>query len=97
MSEFFLRPAAVGDLNSIWEYTVGTWDEEQAERYLRMLHRSFDDLAHQRIPGRACDAIRAGYRKHLVGRHVVYYRTTAEGDIDVVRILHQSMDIERHL
>lgn len=34
MADFVLRPKAVADLESIWEYTVKTWGEEQAETYL---------------------------------------------------------------
>lgn len=97
MPKFSLRPEAHSDLEEIWDYTVETWDEEQAERYLRLINRSLDDLSKNSALGRACDFIRAGYRKHLVGRHVVYYRLIEDGEIDVVRVLHQSMDFDRHL
>ncbi|MDA0766676.1 MAG: hypothetical protein O3A92_07625 [Verrucomicrobia bacterium] len=36
MGEFALRPKAVSDTGQIWDYTVEIWDEEQAERHLRM-------------------------------------------------------------
>ena len=49
-----------------------------------------------RICGRPCDAIRKGYRKRSVGRHVIFYRTV-NGGVDVVRILHEQMDVDRHL
>ena len=32
MANFVLRPKAVEDLEGIWNYTVETWGEEQAER-----------------------------------------------------------------
>lgn len=38
-----------------------------------------------------------GYRKSLVGSHILYFRHTASGTIDIVRILHQRMDVMRHL
>ena len=38
----------------------------------------------------------AGYRKHSSDSHVLYYRLTNDG-IDVVRILHERMDHERHI
>jgi toxin ParE1/3/4 len=31
------------------------------------------------------------------GSHTLFYRVTAEGLIDVVRVLHQRMDVGRHL
>ena len=96
MAKFFLRPKAIADLESIWDYTVDTWDVEQAERYVRMINRAFGDLAKDSVLGRSCDVIREGYRKHLVGRHVIFYRVMDAG-IDVVRVLHQRMDFKRHL
>jgi len=45
--------------------------------------------------GRAVE-IRPGYLRHTVSAHVIYFR--AEGDrIEIVRILHQRMDVNRHL
>jgi toxin ParE1/3/4 len=40
--------------------------------------------------------IRAGYLKYAVGLHFLFYRLTAD-HLDVVRILHQRMDISAHL
>jgi len=41
MAEFSLRPKAIADLEEIWDYTVETWGEEQAERYVRLINDSF--------------------------------------------------------
>jgi toxin ParE1/3/4 len=46
--------------------------------------------------GAARDAIRPGYRSARQGRHLIFYREIPDG-IEVVRVLHESMDIERHL
>jgi toxin ParE1/3/4 len=46
--------------------------------------------------GRDCTDIRAGYRKYYVGRHLIFYRMAQDG-IKIIRILHDSMDIESHL
>jgi len=46
--------------------------------------------------GRACDDIRPGYRKYHVGRHLIFYRESPEG-LEIIRILHDRMDIETHL
>jgi len=96
MADFFLRPKAVSDLEAIWNYTVETWDEDQAEHYLRMLNMAFLDLSLSPSLGRSCELIREGYRKFRVGRHVIFYRIE-ETSIEVVRVLHQQMDYERHL
>jgi hypothetical protein len=47
--------------------------------------------------GRDCAAIRPGYRKHGVGRHIIFYRSIADDCIEIVRVLHERMDAERHL
>jgi toxin ParE1/3/4 len=46
--------------------------------------------------GRECTEVRRGYRMYPSGSHVLFYRQTADG-IDVVRILHERMDYERHI
>lgn len=91
MTKYVLRPKAVEDMTSIWDYTIEMWGREQAERYVRMLDRTFSELVVNPNLGRSCDFIRQGYRKYRVGRHLVFYRTF-EGDIEVVRVLHQSMN-----
>ena len=63
---------------------------------MRLIDRSFRELAKNPALGRPCDFIREGYRKHLAGRHVIFYRTMDTG-VDVVRVLHQRMDFDRHL
>jgi toxin ParE1/3/4 len=49
------------------------------------------------LEGEDASHIRPGYRKQLSGRHVIYYRETEEGVIEVVRVLHQRMDVVRRL
>jgi toxin ParE1/3/4 len=63
---------------------------------MRMLRDAIEAVAEKPGRGRPCDHIRAGYRKYPSGSHMIFYRTIADG-IDVVRVLHQSMDFEQHL
>jgi toxin ParE1/3/4 len=53
-------------------------------------------LAENPALGQSAEAIRVGYRKHLSGSHVIYYRQSGAG-IAVVRILHQRMDVRTRL
>lgn len=46
--------------------------------------------------GQDCSDIRDGYWKILSGSHVLFYCLIDDG-IDVVRILHERMDFERHI
>lgn len=82
-------------MESIWLYTMEQWGVAQADAYTDALSSAFELLARNPRRGRTCDDIRKSYRRHLVGRHVVYYRVRDRG-IDVVRILHGRMDAARH-
>lgn len=90
-----LSPRAEADLEEIWLYTFRHWSAAQADSYLDGIVATFDDLAAGRKAGRPAD-VRAGYLKCPAGAHVVFYRQTEAG-IDVIRVLHQSMDAARHL
>ena len=94
---FALSPKARADLDGIWDYSAGRWGEDQADRYIHLLADAFSDLADGSIPGSNADHIRKGYFKLPVGSHVVFYRKSAAGGIEVVRVLHQRMDVSRHL
>ncbi|PPJ01223.1 hypothetical protein C5E51_34475 [Nocardia nova] len=37
------------------------------------------------------------YRQLAAGSHTLYYRLIADGVVDVVRILHQRIDFDRHM
>jgi len=94
--EVALRPKACADLDDIWDYTVGTWGYDQAEKYLRNVNGTFQTLAEKPALGRIYDAVYPGLRVYPSGRHLIVYFVTAKG-IDVVRVLHDRMDIASHL
>jgi toxin ParE1/3/4 len=96
MTSYLLSPRAVADVEEIWDYTERRWDADQAERYNRVLEHGIEQIARDPRRGRRCDQIRPGYRKFSVGSHVIFYRVLEE-DVEIVRILHQGMDFERHL
>lgn len=90
-----LSPRALADLEDIWSYTAARWSPEQAESYHATIIAAFEGLAAGRKQGRPVD-VRAGYLKYPVGSHLVFYRLSEAG-IDVMRLLHQRMDVSRHL
>lgn len=96
MSGFVLTPRARTDLQAVWTYTADRWSVEQADRYTRLIHRAIQIVAVDPRRWRSCDQVRSGYYKYPVGSHVLFFRKHNSG-ILVVRILHQSMDFERHL
>jgi len=97
MRQLLFSPAAQNDLEGIFDYTFETWGIVQAEYYVRELHEVCRHLALGKFKGRNVDFIRQGYFKKPVGSHFVFYRHPGLKTMEVVRILHQRMDIERHL
>lgn len=85
-------PAAVADIDGIWNYSTERWGDVQAEIYIRQLDETCHSLAEGILPGIDAGDIRPGYRKQISGRHVIFYRTEEDGSIDIVRILHHAMD-----
>lgn len=95
MQGFRLTTKAKADLKSIAIYTQKTWGREQRNRYLTQLDETFHALAQETLKGSPCDDIRKGYRKYHIGRHFIFYRQAMEG-IEIIRILHDRMNIEDH-
>lgn len=97
MTRFRLTPAAQDDLDDIWDHTAATWSVEQAERYIYLLRDRIVALAAGRSVAQRADEIKPGYRRSLVGAHVIFFRQEPGEALTVVRILHQSMDATRRL
>ena len=96
MAGFYLTQAAKADLKEIGRYTKREWGTAQRNKYLTTLDECFHMLAVHPFRGADCSDIREGYRKYGAGSHVIFYRQVAAA-VEVIRILHGSMDTERHL
>lgn len=96
MASVRFSPAAQDDLDAIFDYTAAHWGLEQAIHYLGEISDACLQLAQSPRQGRDASHIRAGYRHHPTRRHVLWFREES-GGIAVIRILHQRMDVARHL
>lgn len=96
MARYTLSPAAQADLDVIWDYSFRHWGVTQAETYIRDIQRACEALARGTLVSRSVEDIRAGYRKAAVGSHVMYFQVQ-DDVVEIIRILHQSMDVNRHL
>ena len=94
---FYLTEKAKSDLKDIGYHTQKTWGREQRNLYLQKIDDAFHDLSNKPDKGRKCDDIRKGYRKYGIGKHFIFYRLLEENSIEIVRVLHGSMDIEKRL
>ena len=97
MAKFYLSNKAVDDLNDIWDYTVKTWSEKQAENYYLLLMNSRQELANKPNLGKSYDAVEKNVFGFKTGEHLIFYQIVSQKEIEVVRILHGMMDIKKHL
>jgi toxin ParE1/3/4 len=97
MTAFSLTRKAKADLSSIGRYAQRKWGKEQRNQYLTQLDQAFYTLAKNLLIGRSCDHIREGYGTYSIGKHIIFYRQYDSDTISIVRILHQRIDVERHL
>lgn len=97
MRSFLLTAAARTDMIETGRYTTAIWGKRQRDKYLKQLDEAFKLLARQPEIGKDANDIKPGYRKYNQGSHIIFYRAGTESKIVVTRILHNSMDVERHL
>jgi len=96
MSNVQFTNAARKDLREIFTYTTRTWGIAQARQYSEQLKQHTVAIgefrAHSKpVLGSSADVYQSHCRKHIF----VFERT---GDkVLIVRILHEAMDIPRHL
>jgi toxin ParE1/3/4 len=99
-----LGQQAEQDYVEILQWTVKTFGEGQANNYAETIALAIEALegGPDVLGARAREDIQPGIRTlHVArqgraGRHFVVFRATGS-DIDVLRLLHDSMDLPRHL
>jgi toxin ParE1/3/4 len=97
MKVYRLSPAAEADLDDIWAYTAESWSPEQAEIYVSRLFAAFVKIGQNPGLGQKADWIIPGYRRFRCGHHLIFYVTAGADPANVVRILHEKVDVVRHL
>lgn len=89
---------AAQDIEDIWLYTVETWSRERADRYYKLIFDEIDQIVTNPLSGRNVNHIRRNYRCLKVTSHLIFYKyIKSEKKVEIIRVLHQSMDIEERL
>jgi toxin ParE1/3/4 len=88
---------AAEDLENIWLYTFENWSLEQADRYVNLLFDEIEYLSGKPNSGKDYSYIRDSYLCSNVKSHLIFYRQSTHSDIEIIRILHQRMDLEDRL
>ena len=93
---FFISKKAVSDLEEIWLYTIEKWSIEQADRYYNLIFDEINYICKNISAGKSMEHVRKGYRASKVKSHLIFYRVI-NNTVEVIRILHERMDIENIL
>jgi toxin ParE1/3/4 len=91
-----LADTARSDLQSIAEYSQRVWGSDAKRRYMQALEAILLRIAERPSAGLPRNEISLGYRSLRGGRHLVFYRERTEV-VEVIRVLHESMDFRLHL
>lgn len=97
MTPFRVSAKAIEDLKSIATYTQKRWGRAQRNIYLKQFDDTFHTLADSPELGASCDLVKAGYLKFPQGSHVIFYRHCSNSEIEIIRILHERMDVTLNL
>jgi toxin ParE1/3/4 len=93
---FVISKKAITDLEAIWFYTVEKWSVEQADRYYNLIFEELNYICKNSTAGKSMEHVRKGYLFSKVKSHLIFYKISND-TIEVIRILHERMDIENRL
>ena len=86
------------DIEQIWLYTFENWSIEQADRYFNLIMDEIEYLAENTESGKDYSKVRSGYFSSRIKSHFIFYKIDSKNDwIEIIRILHQQMDIDTRL
>ena len=95
--KYRISKQAINDLNDIWVYTFNKWSKEQADRYYDLIIGEIEFVADNYLIGKSVEQTRKNYRVTKIKSHLIFYRKAENENVEVVRILHQRMDIKKRL
>ncbi len=93
MANYSISEKAISDIDEIWLHTNEKWSSEQADKYYTLIYEQIEYLVKYPAIGRMYDHVKKGYRGLQVKSHIIFYKISASNSIDVIRVLHQQMDI----
>ena len=97
MAKVILRQKAIDDLNDIWNYTFEQWSENQANKYYDSLKTTCNELGENPELGREYFGISRNLLGFKTGKHIIFYHLTSTNEVEIIRILHERMDLKTRL
>lgn len=96
--KYIISVEASKDLENIWLYTFENWSQEQADRYFNLIMDEIENISNDPSSGIDYSDIREGYFRSRVNSHYIFYKVNLKKKVvEIIRILHQQMDIESRL
>ncbi len=96
-NKYRISEQGINDLNDIWIYTLNKWSKKQADRYYDLIIEEIEFIADNFLTGKSAEQTRKNYRVTKVKSHLIFYRKVENDIVEIVRILHQRMDIKNRL
>ena len=97
MAKVILRQEAIDDLNDIWDYTFEKWSEKQADKYYATIKIACNGIGENPDVGKEYFGISKNLLGLKSGKHIIFYKSLSENEIEVIRILHERMDLKDRL
>ena len=97
MAEYIISEKALDDLNNVWIYTTENWSVEQANRYYNLIIDEIEFVAENFETTKDFGKIREDYRYSKVKSHLIFCKRVENTEMEVVRILHEKMDIKNRI
>ncbi len=96
--KYIISQEASRDIKNIWHYTVNKWSLKQADKYFNLIVDEIECLAEDPKSGNDYSSVRKGYFRSRIKSHFIFYKINwNKEEIEIIRILHQLMDIETRL
>ena len=97
MSDYIINEKALEDINNIWIYTAENWSVDQADRYYNLIYDEVEYIVRNFEMARDLGKICKSYKYSKVKSHLIFFKKDKNNEIEVVRVLHERMDIENRL
>ena len=97
MAKVILRKKAIDDLNDIWDYTFEKWSEKQADKYYAIIKLACNVIGENPDIGKEYDGISKNLLGLKSGKHILFYQVISDDRIEVIRILHEQMDLKNRI
>ncbi|MCA1763386.1 MAG: type II toxin-antitoxin system RelE/ParE family toxin [Cryomorphaceae bacterium] len=94
MAKVIFRQGAIDDLNDIWDYTFEKWLENQADKYYAAIKFSCKAIGEYPDLGKEYFHISQNLLGLKSGNHIIFYHLISDDEIEVIRILHERMDLK---